>query len=173
MLHEMLGIVSTLQGSHLVNRLLKTGGSHESHLFSSDPEWVEPVDALYGSTPLGSWVGRVSSSTPHIWRYAVIEGSTPLGLSSWRCATGTSLRSMLLTIPILYREDEFAGQARKDTDSEQIGNGLSENRGKVMQENGVFVAQTNALVHKNGVENVFLGAILVCPEITRTFASGK
>ena len=42
-----------------------------------------------------------------------------------------------------------------------------------MQENGVFVAQTNALVHKNGVEHVFLEAILVCPEITRTFASGK
>ena len=80
---------------------------------------------------------------------------------------------MLLTIPILYIEDEFAGQARKDTDSEPIGNGLSENRGKVMQENGVFVVQTNALVHKNGVENVFLEAILVCPEITRTFASGK
>ena len=44
----------TLNGSHLVNRLSETGGSHESRLFSSDPEWVEPVDALYGSTPLGS-----------------------------------------------------------------------------------------------------------------------
>ena len=77
MLHEMLGIVSTLQGLHLVNRLLKTGGSHESRLFSSDPEWVELVDALYGSTLLGSWVGRVGLSNPHIWRYAVIEGSTP------------------------------------------------------------------------------------------------
>ena len=64
----------TLNGSHLVNRLSETGGSHESRLFSSDPEWVEPVDALYGSTPLGSWVGRVGPLNPHIWRYAVIEG---------------------------------------------------------------------------------------------------
>ena len=62
----MLGIVSTLQGSHLVNRLLKTGGSHESHLFSSDPEWVEPVDALYGSTPLGSWVGGRFIHSAHL-----------------------------------------------------------------------------------------------------------
>ena len=42
-----------------------------------------------------------------------------------------------------------------------------------MQKTVVFVAQTNALVHKNGVKNVFLGAMLVCTEITRTFASGK
>ena len=39
-----------------------------------------------------------------------------------------------------------------------------------MQKTAVFVVQTNALVHKNGVENVFLEAILVSPEITRTFA---
>ena len=42
-----------------------------------------------------------------------------------------------------------------------------------MQKTAVFVAQTNTLVHKNGVEYVFLEAILVSPEITRTFASGK
>ena len=42
-----------------------------------------------------------------------------------------------------------------------------------MQKTVVFVEQTNALVHKNGVKNVFLGAILVCTEITHTFASGK
>ena len=42
-----------------------------------------------------------------------------------------------------------------------------------MQKTVVFVAQTNVLVHKNGVKNVFLEAILVCTEITRTFASGK
>ena len=46
-------------------------------------------------------------------------------------------------------------------------------RTELMQKTAVFVAQTNALVHKNGVENVFLEAILVSPEITRTFASGK
>ena len=49
----MKGIL-TLKGSHLVNRLSETGGLHESRLFSSDPEWVELVDALYGSTLLGS-----------------------------------------------------------------------------------------------------------------------
>ena len=52
--------------------------------------------------------------------------------------------------------------------------GLSKKkRTELMQKTAVFVAQTNALVHKNGVENVFLEAILVSPEITRTFASGK
>ena len=56
----------TLNGSHLVNRLSETGGSHESRLFSSDPEWVEPVDALYGSTPLGSWVGGRFIHSAHL-----------------------------------------------------------------------------------------------------------
>ena len=46
-------------------------------------------------------------------------------------------------------------------------------RTELMQKTAVFVVQTNALVHTNGVENVFLEAILVSPEITRTFASGK
>ena len=56
----------TLNGSHLVNRLSETGGSHESRHFSSDSEWVEPVDALYGSTPLGSWVGGRFIHSAHL-----------------------------------------------------------------------------------------------------------
>ena len=76
-----------------------------------------------------------------------------------------------------WREDEFAGQARNDTENEQFGKRMEgfskKKRTELMQKTVVFVAQTNALVHKNGVKNVFLGAILVCIEITRTFASGK
>ena len=51
--------VSTLKGSHLVNRLSKTGGSHESHLFSSDPERVEPVYTVwFVPVRVVGWEGR-------------------------------------------------------------------------------------------------------------------
>ena len=51
--------VSTLKGSHLVNRLSKTGGSHESHLFSSDPEWVAPVYTVwFDPVRVVGWEGR-------------------------------------------------------------------------------------------------------------------
>ena len=67
---------------------------------------------------------------------------------------------MPFTIPILYREDEFAGQARKDTDSEPFANDVQIKQSEVMQKSGVFVAQTNRLVQKNGDTHLFLGATL-------------
>ena len=40
---------------------------------------------------------------------------------------------------------------------------------EVMQKSGVFVAQTNRLVQKNGDRHLFLGATLGDQENTRTF----
>ena len=55
--------VSTLKGSHLVNRLSKTGGSHESHLFSSDPERVAPVYTVwFDPVRVVGWEGRSAQS---------------------------------------------------------------------------------------------------------------
>ena len=57
-------------------------------------------------------------------------------------------------------EDELAGQARKDTDSELFANNRQMERREVMQKSGVFVAQTNRLVQKNGDTHLFLCATL-------------
>ena len=55
--------VSTLKGSRLVNRLSKTGGSHESHLFSSDPERVVPVYTVwFDPVRVVGWEGRSAQS---------------------------------------------------------------------------------------------------------------
>ena len=57
-------------------------------------------------------------------------------------------------------EDELAGQARKDTDSEPFANDVQIKQSEVMQKSGVFVAQTNRLVQKNGDTHLFLEAFL-------------
>ena len=55
--------VSTLKGSHFVNRLSKTGGAHESHLFSSDPERVAPVYTVwFDPVRVVGWEGRSAQS---------------------------------------------------------------------------------------------------------------
>ena len=86
-------------------------------------------------------------------------------------------RSRDVTCYVWWSEYEIAGQVRNDTVNERFGKNLEgfskKKRTELMQKTVVFVAQTNALVHKNGVKNVFLEAILVCTEITHTFASGK
>ena len=53
-------------------------------------------------------------------------------------------------------EDELAGQARKDTDSEPFANDVQIKQSEFMQKSGVFVAQTNRLVQKNRDRHLFL-----------------
>ena len=64
------------------------------------------------------------------------------------------------TCCVRWSEDELAGQARKDTDSEPFANDVQTKQSEVMQKSGVFVAQTNRLVQKNGDRHLFLGAFL-------------
>ena len=47
------------------------------------------------------------------------------------------------TCCVRKREDDIAGQARKDTDSEPFANDVQIKQSEVMQKSGVFVAQTN------------------------------
>ena len=62
---------------------------------------------------------------------------------------------------VAQSEDELAaGQSRKDTDSEPFANDVQIRCREVMQKSGVFVAQTNRLVQKNGDTHLFLGATL-------------
>ena len=60
----------------------------------------------------------------------------------------------------MQSEDEIADQARKGTDSELFANDVQIYCREVMQKSGVFVAQTNRLVQKNGDRHLFLGAFL-------------
>ena len=60
------------------------------------------------------------------------------------------------TISWSKSEDEIAGQARKGTDSEPFANDTQTGQSEVMQKSGVFVAQTNRLVQKNGDTHLFL-----------------
>ena len=106
--------------------------------------------------------GLLNKKVHFRWAVTVEQSGVFLTLVSCRAWPGipASQTGRDATCCVRKSEDELAGQARKDTDSEPFANDVQIKQSEVMQKSGVFVAQTNRLVQKNGDTHLFLGATL-------------